>query len=127
MVVRVDVVSNGDWNVLFPQGCDFALNVCNEEDNRKSIQDGLQRTLGRTIRFQLISSSLPPKAPIQSIAKASAPAAATQPTLIRKYMEHPIVKSLLQSIDGEIVRVDPARAAVAPHLPTVAPVKQIEA
>jgi DNA polymerase III subunit gamma/tau len=30
MVVRIDVQSGGDWNILFPQGCDFAIEVCNE-------------------------------------------------------------------------------------------------
>jgi DNA polymerase III subunit gamma/tau len=116
MVVRIDVQSGGDWNILFPLGCDFAIDVCNEPANRIAIEQALHQKLGKAIPFQFVASSLPPPRAPSNAARTSQLAAASQNTLIRKYLEHPLVKSLLQSIEGEIVRVDAAIRIAQPHV-----------
>jgi DNA polymerase-3 subunit gamma/tau len=117
MVVKVDVSSNQEWQILFPQGCDFAIDVCEEAAHRQAIQEQLQRLCRRPIRFRLVPSNLPPVLPSPptpgaggSVAKATV---VPQPQLIRKYNEHPLVKALLQAVEGEIIRVDPPNSPAA--------------
>lgn len=107
MVVRIDASANGTWNVHFPLGCDFAREVCCEAGNRKTIEASLHSAVGRPVTLNIQSSNLPPRptaAAVQQVVKTVVP----QPHLIRKYAEHPMVKALLKTIDGEIIRVDPA-------------------
>ncbi len=106
MVVRVDVSSNGLWNVYFPQGCDFALDVCRESEHLAAIEQSIRSALGHSVTLQFQSSNLPPRR-TALVDKQPKPAQVSQPHLIRKYAEHPMVKSLLKTIDGEIIRIDP--------------------
>jgi DNA polymerase-3 subunit gamma/tau len=123
MVVRVDLASNGTWKMIFPQGCDFAVDECNSAQHRSAIQSAMRCILGREIAFEFHTSNLPPPVSKSRHAGSSGPATTiSQPALIRKYMEHPLVKGLLQSIEGEIVRVDlprpnppPSRSATIPE------------
>ncbi len=116
MVVRVDVQNGGVWNILFPLGCDFAIDVCNEPANRLAIEQALHRTLGKSLKFQFVASTLPPPRPPAKTQPPSQPTATSQSHLIRKYLEHPLVKSLLLSVEGEIVRVDAATNLAQSHL-----------
>ncbi len=115
MVVRIDVQSGGVWNILFPQGCDFAIEVCNEPANRRAIEYALQSSIERPIQFQFVASNLPPPQPPKNAGRPTQSPTASQANMIRKYLEHPLVKSLLQSIEGEIIRVDSPSSLSAPH------------
>jgi hypothetical protein len=92
------------WTALFPRGAEMAMRHCNEPTNRKSLEAAMQKTVGHSIHLVMQMSDLPPKV-TNSTPKPVAPVV-NQPTLVRKYSEHPLVKSLLKSIDGDIVRVD---------------------
>jgi hypothetical protein len=41
--------------------------------------------------------------------------------LIRKYNEHPLVKALLQAVEGEIIRVDPPNSTAPKAASELAP------
>jgi len=97
-----DMVSQ--WTAFFPQGADLAMQHCNDSSNRKSIESALQAIVNQPIQLVLQMSNLPPKA-TSAIPKPVAPVV-NQPTLVRKYSEHPLVKSLIKTLDGDIVRVD---------------------
>ena len=109
MVVRIDSSANGVWNVFFPQGCDFALDVCCESSHRIAIEQSVNIAVGRKVLLTFQSSTLPPRA-TALVAKQPPKDTVSQPHLIRKYAEHPTVKSMLKTLDGEIVRIDPAIA-----------------
>jgi hypothetical protein len=113
MVIKVESVVkqaslNGtdaiNWTAFFPLGADLAMRHCNELAHRKSIEAALQTVVSQPIHLTLQMSSLPPKVNADT-PKPVAPIL-NQPTLVRKYSEHPLVKSLIKSIDGDIVRVD---------------------
>ncbi|MCY2977023.1 MAG: hypothetical protein NTW52_20410, partial [Planctomycetota bacterium] len=113
MVVKVESVGqqaspNGtdaiNWTAFFPLGADLAMRYCNELAHRRSIEAALQTVVSESIHLTLQMSSLPPRANAAT-PKPVAPIV-NQPTLVRKYSEHPLVKSLIKSIDGDIVRVD---------------------
>jgi len=113
MVVKVECESKqssrsgteaNHWTAFFPQGADLAMRHCNEPTHRKSIEAALQAIVSHPIHLMMQMSDLPPKV-TASAPKPSAPIV-NQQTLVRKYSEHPLVKSLLKSIDGDIVRVD---------------------
>ena len=107
MVVRIDALANGTWNILFPVGSDFAMDVCSQAEHRKAIEATVHSAMNRPIVMSFQSSSLSPR-PTADATQQPIKAVVPQPHLIRKYAEHPMVKSLLKTIDGEIVRVDPA-------------------
>ncbi len=111
MVVRVDTTASGEWNAYFPQGCKFAIDICNEPEHRTAIEQSLCSALGRSVSIQFQNSNLPPR-PTETTHQQPAIPQASQPQLIRKYAEHPRVKSLLKLIDGEILRIDPAATDV---------------
>jgi DNA polymerase-3 subunit gamma/tau len=125
MVVKVDVGSNQEWQVLFPQGCDFAIDVCEEAAHRQAIQEQLQRLCQRPLRFRLVPSNLPPVLPSPPTPGAGGavakPTTVPQPQLIRKYNEHPLVKALLQAVVGEIIRVDPPNSTAPKAASELAP------
>jgi len=113
MVVKVECenkqssrsgIETNHWTAFFPQGADLAMRHCNEPTHRKSIEAALQAIVSHPIHLAMQMSDLPPKV-TASAPKPAAPIV-NQPTLVRKYSEHPLVKSLLKSIDGDIVRVD---------------------
>jgi DNA polymerase-3 subunit gamma/tau len=113
MVVKIDCSmkptshsgnTSNPWTAYFPQGADLAMQHCNEPTHRKSIEAALQKIVKQPIQLAMQMSNLPPKS-TSSAPKPIAPVA-NQPTLVRKYSEHPLVKSLMKTIDGDIVRVD---------------------
>jgi DNA polymerase III subunit gamma/tau len=113
MVVKVERVGNQasangtdsiHWTAFFPLGADLAMRHCNEPAHRKSIEEALQSIISQPVRLTLQMSNLPPK--VNTTVRKPAAPIVNQPTLVRKYSEHPLVKSLIKSIDGDIVRVD---------------------
>ncbi len=113
MVVKVESVGKQaspkgtdaiNWTAFFPLGADLAMRHCNELAHRKSIEAALQTVVSQPIHLTLQMSNLPPRVNA-AMPKPAAPIV-NQPTLVRKYSEHPLVKSLIKSIDGDIIRVD---------------------
>lgn len=113
MVVKIERVGNQaspndtdpiHWTAFFPLGADLAMRHCNEPAHRKSIEEALQSIVSQPVRLTLQMSNLPPK--VNATVRKPAAPIVNQPTLVRKYSEHPLVKSLIKSIDGDIVRVD---------------------
>jgi DNA polymerase III subunit gamma/tau len=113
MVVKIESVGkqaspNGtdaiNWTAFFPLGADLAMRHCNDLTHRKSIEAALQTVVSQPIHLTLQMSNLPPR--VNAATPKPVAPIANQPTLVRKYSEHPLVKSLIKSIDGDIVRVD---------------------
>ncbi|MDZ4850077.1 MAG: DNA polymerase III subunit gamma/tau [Pirellulaceae bacterium] len=107
MVVRIDPLANGSWNILFPQGCNFALDVCSAAEHRIAIEDAMRAAVGAPLQLNFQPSNLPPR-PTTTLVHQAKKAVISQPHLIRQFAEHPQVMSLLKTIEGEIVRIDPA-------------------
>jgi DNA polymerase III subunit gamma/tau len=98
----IEPLGSDQWTVYFPPGGQKTKDYCEYGDRRGQLQSALQNTLGRPIRLTFaVRPGQPPK-PSETVIPQSNLRAAK----IREVSENPLIKKIVETLGGEIVRVD---------------------
>lgn len=101
LAVSVEPQGSDHWVVIFPPGSTQTKQYCDVPERRVVLQKELADLLGRSIRltFEVQAGSAPKESP-------AAPPTNLRVQKIREYAAHPLIKKVVEVLDGEIVRVD---------------------
>ncbi len=113
----VEPMADGTWKVIFPAGCGSARDYCNQPDHKLELISTLTSQLGREIRLHF---DVKPGQAAQ-IEQPAITSSAHRLQSMREVAENPLVKQIIEVLDGEIVRIHPAHAAQAKPIDTSEP------
>ncbi len=112
MVVAVEPRDSTTWRVVFPPGAMMPRDYCEQAARKSQIVTALAQTLGRTVVLQF--DIQPGQAPGPSAVPVNNAAERTK--RMRDLANHPLIKKIVEVLDGEIVKViPPAQRPPAPN------------
>jgi DNA polymerase III subunit gamma/tau len=102
--IEADGATNS-WYVVLPLGCDFAIQFLADPSHVQAIAANLRSkfSIERTIRFKTSTSATSNGAAANSTRPAKS---INQAQLIRSLSGHPLVSNLMNSLNGEITKID---------------------
>jgi DNA polymerase-3 subunit gamma/tau len=127
MTIRVDSVSENQWQICLGRDGVAVQEYFQTGDNCKRLTQAVKKQVGRDIHLSFLVTNEP--SPASSASEPSNPKEALvesqpevtgpsvpQAVLIRNAMNNALVKQFMDAFDGQIVRVDAKRTAVPkPH------------
>lgn len=103
MVVAVEPTDGSMWRIIFPPGANQPRDYCEQPARKAQIAQSLARTLGRPIQlqFEIQPGAAPGPTAIQPSSSAE------RSKRMRELANHPLIKQVVEVLDGEIVKVIP--------------------
>jgi hypothetical protein len=101
MVVTVEPADNGAWRVVLPPGAIQARDYCDHPARKAQLIAALTREVGRQV--QLNFDMLPGQPPSPTAAPANS--SAERSKRMREIAIHPLIKKIVEVLDGEITKV----------------------
>jgi hypothetical protein len=120
IALRAIETKTNEWQIVFPQGSETLITIVSSPENRQKLTKAIQATTGRHIQLSFIRSEEPART---SVDNGPAQSEVSQSQRKREAAEHPLIRRIIDVLDGEIVRID--RVSAAPPRPNVAESKPV--
>ncbi len=106
MVLAIEPKDSTAWRVVFPPGANQPLDYCENVTRKAQLTNALAQVLGRTV--QLHFEMQPGQAPAPTTSN-QVNSSAERTKRIRELASHPLIKKIVEMLDGEITKVIPPR------------------
>jgi DNA polymerase III subunit gamma/tau len=101
MVVKIEPAGSGAWRVVLPPGAVQARDYCDQPARKSQLIAALTSELGRPIQLNFdIQPGQPPSA-----TTPPANTSAERSKRMREIANHPLIKKIVETLDGEITKV----------------------
>jgi DNA polymerase-3 subunit gamma/tau len=117
----VEPLGSDQWTIYFPPGSRKPKEYCEVAQRKNTLQEAVERTMGRAIRLNFVVPPGPPPKVADDVPQASIRA-----QKMREFSEHPMVKKVCELLGGEILRVDaPVAGPPTPAMRASKPVEHV--
>ncbi len=106
MVLAIEPKDSTTWRVVFPPGANQPLDYCENVTRKAQLTNALAQVLGRTV--QLHFEMQPGQAPAPTTSN-QVNSSAERTKRMRELASHPLIKKIVELLDGEITKVIPPR------------------
>jgi DNA polymerase-3 subunit gamma/tau len=113
LATRIEEKTPDVLQLVFPSGCELAIEACERSENRSVLQQALSLQLGRPVQLAMVASQEPTRTTPTTSPTRRPPSRSQQ---FRELREVPLIVRICELFGGEVVRVDaPAQVNPAPH------------
>ncbi len=120
LALRAVETKANEWQIVFPMGSDAITNIVSSPEHRQKLVSAIKSTTGQHVQLTFVRSQEPPRT---GASQESAPTEQSQSQRKREAAEHPLIRRIIDTLDGEIVRID--RASASPPRPHMADPKPV--
>ncbi len=120
LALRAVEAKANEWQIVFPMGSDAIANIVSSPEHRQKLVSAIKSTTGQHVQLTFVRSQEPPRT---DASQESAPTEQSQSQRKREAAEHPLIRRIIDTLDGEIVRID--RASTSPPRPHMADPKPV--